>query len=393
MRSSMRDQLDTVSRLLRSGEAFAVARVVATYGSAPRPPGAAMVVAADGSVSGSVSGGCVEGAVYEIAQDAIASGQASSHRFGISDDEAFAVGLTCGGTIEVLVQPFGGTVPWVLAPLEAAIADGRAAALATVVRHPRAELVGRHLVVEADAVHGHLGTDRLTDAVVDDGRGLLEAGATRTLTYDDGGGRIGDEVAVFVESFVRPPRMLVFGAVDFAAAVAHVGSFLGFHVTVCDARPVFATASRFPSADEVVVRWPHVYVQQEVEAGRVDPRTVVCVLTHDAKFDVPLLQTLLGLPDAVRPRYVGAMGSRRTHDDRVRRLREVGVAEDRLAALRSPIGLDLGARTPEETAISIVGEVVAERWGGQGVPLSTSGGAIHARPESVVDELGGRESG
>ena len=198
---------------------------------------------------------------------------------------------------------------------------------------------------------------------------------------------------MFVESFVRPPRMLVFGAVDFAAAVAHVGSFLGFHVTVCDARPVFARASRFPSADEVVVRWPHVYVQQEVEAGRVDPRTVVCVLTHDAKFDVPLLETLLGLPDEVRPRYVGAMGSRRTHDDRVRRLREVGVAEDRLAALRSPIGLDLGARTPEETAISIVGEVVAERWGGQGVPLSTSGGAIHARPESVVDELGGREIG
>ena len=157
--------------------------------------------------------------------------------------------------------------------------------------------------------------------------------------------------------------MLVFGAIDFAAAVARVGSFLGYRVTVCDARPVFATASRFPAADEVVVEWPHRYLAAEVEAGRVDPRTVVCVLTHDPKFDVPLLEVALRLPEVA---YVGAMGSRRTHDDRLERLREAGVTDAELERLSSPIGLDLGARTPEETAVSIAAEIVALQWGGPG---------------------------
>ena len=157
--------------------------------------------------------------------------------------------------------------------------------------------------------------------------------------------------------------MLVFGAIDFAAAVAHVGSFLGYQVTVCDARPVFATASRFPAADEVVVEWPHRYLAAEVEAGRVDPRTVVCVLTHDPKFDVPLLEVALRMPEVA---YVGAMGSRRTHDDRLERLREAGLTDAELERLSSPIGLDLGARTPEETAVSIAAEIVALQWGGRG---------------------------
>ena len=179
---------------------------------------------------------------------------------------------------------------------------------------------------------------------------------------------------VFVWSFAPQPRMLVFGAIDFAAAVARVGSFLGYHVTVCDARPVFATTSRFPGADEVVVRWPHRYLAAERDAGRLDPRTVICVLTHDPKFDVPVLEVALRLPEVA---YVGAMGSRRTHEDRMDRLRQAGLTEAELAMLCSPIGLDLGARTPEETAVSIAAEIIAGRWGGSGERLATTQGRIH----------------
>jgi len=166
--------------------------------------------------------------------------------------------------------------------------------------------------------------------------------------------------------------MLVFGAIDFAAAVARLGAYLGYRVTVCDARPVFATRRRFPDT-EVVVDWPHRYLSGEVEAGRLDPRTVVCVLTHDPKFDVPVLEVALAQPFA----YVGAMGSRRTHDDRMARLREAGVPEEQLAKLASPIGLDLGARTPEETAVSVAAEIIALRWGGGGARLSTLDERIH----------------
>jgi xanthine dehydrogenase accessory factor len=163
--------------------------------------------------------------------------------------------------------------------------------------------------------------------------------------------------------------MLVFGATDFAAAVSRAGVFLGYRVTVCDARPVFATAKRFPEAHEVVCQWPHDYLA----STKVDERTVIAVLTHDPKFDVPLLEVALRSPAG----YIGAMGSRRTHDDRLARLREVGLGEQDLARLRSPIGLDLGARTPEETAVSIAAEIVQHRWGGSGRPLGETEGAIH----------------
>ena len=160
---------------------------------------------------------------------------------------------------------------------------------------------------------------------------------------------------VFCAAYAPKPRMLVFGAIDFAAAVARLGAFLGYHVTVCDARPVFATVSRFPHADEVVVAWPHRYLSEQAAAGAIDPRTVMCVLTHDPKFDVPLLTLAL----RTKAGYIGAMGSRRTHEDRLQRLREAGMTEQELARMCSPIGLDLGARTPEETAVSIAAEIIA----------------------------------
>jgi xanthine dehydrogenase accessory factor len=197
------------------------------------------------------------------------------------------------------------------------------------------------------------------------------------LHYGPDGERRGEGLTLFVASYAPPARMIVFGAIDFAAAVARVGAFLGYRVTVCDARPVFATAKRFPDAHEVVVDWPHRYLQGELDAGRLDGRTVVCVLTHDPKFDVPVLEVALAHPLG----YVGAMGSRRTHDDRLKRLREAGVGEAALARLASPIGLDLGARTPEETAVSIAAEIIAGRWGGGGARLSELDGRIHHQPD------------
>jgi xanthine dehydrogenase accessory factor len=198
---------------------------------------------------------------------------------------------------------------------------------------------------------------------------MLAQGLTGIRRYGAQGERRGDELSVFVNSFAPPPKMLVFGAIDFAAAVARVGKFLGYQVTVCDARRVFATASRFPDADEVVVDWPHRFLA----GADVDARTVICVLTHDPKFDVPLLEVALRTPAG----YIGAMGSRRTHDDRLARLREVGLTEQELSRLRSPIGLDLGARTPEETAVSIAAELIQLRWGGTGQPLTATEGRIH----------------
>ena len=221
---------------------------------------------------------------------------------------------------------------------------------------------------------GSLGSERADAAVADDVRGLLAAGKTELLTYGPDGQRRGEGMRVFAASYAPRPRMLVFGAIDFAAAVAHVGGFLGYQVTVCDARAVFATRSRFPAADEVIVDWPHRYLAAEAEAGRIDGRTVICVLTHDPKFDVPLLEIALRLPEVG---YIGAMGSRKTHEERLDRLREAGLTEPELDRLSSPIGLDLGARTPEETAVSIAAEIVGQRWGGRGNRLSELTGRIH----------------
>jgi xanthine dehydrogenase accessory factor len=247
-------------------------------------------------------------------------------------------------------------------------------AVATVVAHPDASRIGKRLVVWPDRRSGTLGAPRVDDAVAYETSVLLASGRTGALHYGPEGQRRGEGLTVFVNSFEPPPRMLVFGAIDFAGAMARLGGFLGYRVTVCDARPVFATASRFPDASEVVVDWPHRYLAAEAEAGRIDGRTVVTVLTHDPKFDVPLLEVALRLELG----YVGAMGSRRTHDDRLARLREAGLTESELDRLSSPIGLDLGARTPEETAVSIAAEIIALRWGGGGTRLAELSGRIHS---------------
>jgi xanthine dehydrogenase accessory factor len=367
----VRDILDTITKWWDEGETFGLATVVSTFRSAPRDPGAALAVAGSGEVIGSVSGGCVEGAVYELATEVTASGGAVLERYGFSDDDAFAVGLTCGGIIDILVERVSRETFPELGDIQQAVGRGEPVAVATVISGPGQ--VGARRVIWGDTARGSAGSlgagQRLDDAADDDVRGMLAQGLTGIRHYGEHGERRGDELAVFVNSFAPPPRMFVFGAIDFAAAVARIGKFLGYYVTVCDARPVFATRARFPDADEVVVDWPHRFL-----AGtEVDGRTVICVLTHDPKFDVPVLEVALRTPAG----YVGAMGSRRTHQDRLERLRAVGLTEAELARLRSPIGLDLGARTPEETAVSIAAELIRMRWGGTGQALTDTDGRIH----------------
>ncbi|RLV71023.1 xanthine and CO dehydrogenases maturation factor [Streptomyces sp. CBMAI 2042] len=368
----MLDIADALHRWTAEGREFAVATVVSVDGSAPRGPGAALAVDSEGTAIGSVSGGCVEGAVYELCAQALQDGRSVRESFGYSDEDAFAVGLTCGGVLDILVTPVRDETPEraVFQAALSAAASGGTAALARVVRGP-AELLGRALLVRPDGTReGVLGgpadLDRTAAA---EARALLDTGRTGTVTLSEDGSHCPGGLTLLVECSVEPPRMIVFGAVDFAAALVRAGKFLGHHVTVCDARPVFATRARFPEADEVVVDWPHRYLR----GTRTDGRTVVCVLTHEARFDVPLLTEALRRPAA----FVGAMGSRRTHEDRLRRLREAGLDEDELARLRSPIGLDLGARTPEETALSIAAEIVAARRGGTGLPLTGGAEPIH----------------
>ena len=329
-----------------SGRDFAVASVIDVSGSAPRGLGSALAVTADGEAFGSVSGGCVEGAVYELAQEALETGFPQRRRFGYSDDDAFAVGLTCGGSLEVFVQP---STPAIAAALAA---EPEPVVLARVVGGPES-LRGKGMAVFADRVVG--------DEIVNPDL-VRHATATGRQWFDG--------LELFVESWSPPPRMLVFGAIDYAAALVRMGKFLGYHVTVCDARPVFATTARFPDADQVVVDWPHRYLAHT----RTDARTAVCVLTHDEKFDIPLLADALRRPLA----FVGALGSRRTNAQRLSRLREVGLTDRELASLRAPIGLDLGASTPEETAVSIAAEIVALGRGGSGLALTGGSGPIHA---------------
>ncbi|MFF0384737.1 XdhC family protein [Streptomyces sp. NPDC004286] len=368
----MLDIAEELNAWIAAGRDFAVATVVAVSGSAPRSTGAALAVDAEGRVVGSVSGGCVEGAVYELCRQALVDGRPVLERFGYDDEDGLGTGLTCGGTIDVLVVPVRADSPDrpMLAAALAAAASGRAVALARIVAGPP-DLLGGALLVDDDGTpHGGFGGHPDLDrTIAAEAAAFLDAGRTGTVEVGERGARCGSPVTVLIESAVPPPRMIVFGAVDFAAALVRVGKFLGHHVTVCDARPVFTTHARFLEADEVVVDWPHRYLERTA----TDARTVLCVLTHDPKFDVPLLRLALRLPVA----YVGAMGSRRTHLDRLERLREAGVTDRQLAGLRSPIGLDLGARTPEETALSIAAEIVAARRGGTGISLTGAHTPIH----------------
>lgn len=331
-----------------------------------------MAVSDTREVAGSVSGGCVEGAVVEAALEVLAGERHPGViTFGYSDEDAFAVGLTCGGTIHLFVEPVEDRLvdATLLGAFRTSVDASEPVALVTVIDGIG---VGSKLLVRpgADPI-GTLGDPQLDRVVGRDTLGELEAGLSSTRHYGEHGEAREETVSVFIETFVVPPRMIIFGAVDFTAALAKVAKVLGFRVVVCDARAVFATVQRFPMADEVVNTWPDRYLNEM--GNSLTERDVICVLTHDHKFDVPAIvaatRTKVG--------YIGAMGSRRTNEGRIVRLRDAGLSDEDLARVMSPIGLDLGARTPEETAISICAEVIAARTGRRAGSLRDSAGPIH----------------
>jgi xanthine dehydrogenase accessory factor len=256
--------------------------------------------------------------------------------------------------------------------LAAAIREERPAALITQVRGPK---VGAKMLVTETEVLGTLGNERLDRAVSADAAAMLELGLTGTKTYGEAGEARMEDVELFIESFSPPPVMYVFGAIDFAAAVVRVGKLLGYRVTLCDPRETFATKARFPDADEIVVRWPDDFLAD----AYVDHRTVICALTHDPKFDVPLLKAALATPAG----YIGAMGSRRTHEKRTAQLREEGITDEEIERISGPIGLDIGARTPEEVAVAIAAEIIALRTGASGVRLSETSGPVHSETKAT----------
>lgn len=372
----MTDVWRALLRAAAMGTPAALITVIRTENSAPLGVGTVMLVTGDGNAVGSVSGGCVDSDVYAEAMRVIESRTPLQRSYGTSDDGEFAVGLTCGGTIEVLIQPVDDDLCDVVRVvsqrvathepvLQMTVINGRSAGASWAV----AQDAGCPPLIVGASISSALGEEFLREA-----KSLQDRHFTgiHTLTgmpielWPDG------SVDVFVSARGVHPRLIIFGAVDYSAALTRVAKLLGLHVTVCDARAVFATAERFPDADEVVVDWPHRWLA----AQEVDPATSICVLTHDPRFDVPALQIALG-SDAG---YVGAMGSRDTHHDRVQRLLAAGVTQGQISRLHSPIGLDLGATTPEETAISIVAEIIKNRNGATGQSLLALTGPIHANP-------------
>jgi xanthine dehydrogenase accessory factor len=372
----MREILEDIDRWRTDGQRVALARVVDVEGSGPRGPGAAMAVNERGEVAGSVSGGCVEGAVVTEALDILAGRQLSRVvTFGYSDDEAFAVGLTCGGTIRLFIEPLDLTTDQAEV-LRQRIRTQQPVAHATIVDGPNTG--ASMVIVPGERVLGSLGHDELDRVVARDARAELEAARSGVRHYGPQGETTPEDlidsptVRVFVESHSPPPQLWIFGAVDFTAALAKVAKVLGYRVTVCDAREIFATRRRFPMADEVVVSWPGPLFEKR--GASLAARDAVCILTHDPKFDVPAVVGAL----TTEVGYIGIMGSRTTHEKRLERLREAGVSDSDLTRLMSPIGLDLGARTPEETAISICAEIIAAKTGHHVPSLRDSAGPIHA---------------
>jgi xanthine dehydrogenase accessory factor len=426
-----------------SGERCAVATIITASGSVPRPPGTSMLVSESGEILGSLSGGCVEAAVVASALEVMADGGTRLEAFGFSSEDAFAVGLTCGGELEVHIQPLDGSAAG-LGDLHRFAAGDPERPLALIRRIDGASgrtvadgtLSGSPLGgagTQGAGTEGTAGTQRPSVVVVPDPGAFevagsaefaallgldalhldamhLDAGARREALLAaaaqlepllrggrtglvrlapplgcgssgrgtlgiDGGVALPEPVTLLVESRLPQARLLVFGANDFGAALVPAAKLLGYRVTLCDARPAFAAQERFAAADEVATDWPHRYLAVEAAAGRIDSRTVICVLTHDPKFDIPLLQEALALDVA----FVGALGSRRSHRQRIDGLLEAGVAPERLAGLHSPIGLDLGAVTPAEVAVSITAELIAARSGSVTcTPLRDGAGPIHS---------------
>ncbi len=363
----------TASEWLRGGRRVVAGLLVEIEGSAPLEPGAVMLIADDGAIEGSITGGCVESSVLAEAEAVFAGSPARIVRYGISDELAGAAGLSCGGVVHVLVHELADRDAQVEADARDAVAAGRPAAIATLLDGPQA---GRKLGLIDGEAHGGFGASELLDhSVARDARGLLGQGRSVIRRYGADGATLGAELAVHVQSFAPAPKMLIFGAVDFSVALARLAGELGYEVTIADPRAPFLEAPRFRSAARTRLLWPQDAFAQ-IELG---PADAVLVLTHDPKFDEPALIGALGSGAG----YIGALGSRKTTAERRSRLVERGVEEVELSRVHAPCGLDIGGATPEEVAVSILAEIVAERSGRSGESLRRGSGAIHRRASGL----------
>lgn len=340
----MRDIVDDLLRVWHSGRTAGMATLVRTMGSTALPIGSAMMVDADGRVFGSVSAGCAEAAAYDACVEAAQTGRRAMHRFG--PGSPMGVGMDCGGTMDVFAEPFSRSTFPEFPAVAADIRAQRQVTVFTVVWNADQDVIGQHLVT--DRKHG-----------------------TELVSLPDSD--------IFVSSFTRPRRLIIVGANAFAAALAIQARLIGYRVTIVDARPTFATPEAYPEC-EVVVDWPHRYLNTQSDAGEIDSSTAIVVLSHDAKFEIPLLTVALRLPELG---YLAAMGSRVAHARRLEALQAGGFDNDTLARLHAPAGLDLGGHTPAETALAIAAELLAARTGSSAEPLSTRTGAIHPTPVPV----------
>ncbi len=344
----MREVLADIDRWRAQDEAVALATVLRTWGSAPRGVGAKMALTRSGSIAGSVSGGCVEGAVVEAGAQVLKSGQPQLLHFGVADDTAWSVGLACGGSIDVFVQPLD---PIVYEAVHSAIVDDQLAAMVTIVRGPT-DLIGREMIVpDKTAVVGSLGGG-LDEPAIAAARAACEAGESRPITLPASST---EPIEIFVDVLRPSPTLVLVGGVHIAIALAAIAKTLGYRTLVIDPRRAFGSEARFPHVDRLIQAWPDDAFQQVV----LTRSTAVAMLTHDPKIDDPALKIVL----ASRAFYVGALGSRKTQEQRRQRLRAAGVSEADLAKLHGPIGIDLGGRTPEEIALAVMAEIVAVRNG------------------------------
>ncbi len=367
--SQMRELLDQIDLWHQQGKQVALATVVSVEGSTPRGVGAKMAMTPEREFVGSVSGGCVEADVFEHALQVIESGTPRVVEYGFTGDMAFEIGLACGGAMRVSIERLS-TMHY--CSLAQAIRAQEPVVEVTVIGAP-ATLGAKMLIFQDGSKQGSLGLGQLDARVEEDARGALSMSRSRTRRYPLDSGVLGCDapdgeqmVELFVESHVPPATLVIIGAGHVSIALASMASLIGYRVIVIDARSAFATRERFPHAAEIIVAWPH-----EALIGRpIGPTTSVAVLTHDPKFEEPLLPVLLSSSAA----YVGVIGSRRTHAQRRERLQALGFSDRDLQRLSGPIGLDIGADTPEEIALSILAEIVATRHGRVGGPLSALAG-------------------
>ena len=357
----------TVTEWLEAGRRVAAGTLVAVDGSSPLDAGASVYIDEDGTIEGSVTGGCVESAVAQEAMAILSEeGPPRLITYGISDELAGTVGLMCGGTVHIFIHELRGDSRAATLQALAAIREARPAALATLLD---GEHAGAKLYVDAEGTAGGLGGAELLERnVAQEARGLTAQGRSLIRDYGEEGASLGSGLRVHVAAFAEPPRMVIFGAIDFSSALAPLAKGLGYKVTIADPRRAFLESPRFAIAAETVVAWP----DEALAEASLGPRDAVLVFTHDPKLDVPAVRAAL----ASGAGYIGALGSRQTTADRNRRLAEAGVTEDAIARVHAPCGLDIGSSTVEETAVAILGEIIARRTGREGQSLRSGSGPI-----------------